>query len=121
MTDEVTREIELPAAPDEVWRSLTEPDRLREWLAADASVDLRPGGELIVRTCEGEDRSGWVEEADAPRRLAFWWSDDDEADSTRVELRLRGTDRGTLLTVTETRPLALLGSAPAPPQMLALR
>ena len=32
---EVTREIVLPAAPDEVWEALTDPERLSEWFAND--------------------------------------------------------------------------------------
>jgi uncharacterized protein YndB with AHSA1/START domain len=95
---ELTREITLPAPPDEVWRSLSEP----AWLGEDASIELRQDGEV-----RAGDRSGWVEEVDEERRLVFWWSEPDE-DATRVELELTEADDGTRLQVIESRPLALL-------------
>ena len=49
---QLNREITLPATPAEVWESLTEP----AWLGEDASIDLRPAGEVRV----GE-RTGFVE------------------------------------------------------------
>lgn len=94
----VERELKVPETADEVWRSLAEP----EWLGEDATIDLREAGEVSA----GE-RSGFVEEADAPRRLVFWWSGPDE-EATRVEIDLDETDAGTHIRVTESRPLAIL-------------
>jgi uncharacterized protein YndB with AHSA1/START domain len=127
MLDEVTREMEMPAPPEEVWRWLSEPDLLTRWLGSDAEVQLLPGGDLRVRDEEGAERTGWVEQAERPRRLSFWWRLPDE-DATRVEIELEPTDEGTLLRVSESRPLALLelqaaqlagGGAPGGPVMLA--
>ena len=98
MDELVERELTVPEPADEVWRSLAEP----EWLGEDATIELREAGEV-----RAGDRSGFVEEADAPRRLVFWWSaPGDEA--TRVELDLDETDAGTHIRVTESRPLAIL-------------
>lgn len=94
----VERELLLPASPEEVWESLAEPG----WLGEDAHVDLRPAGEV----CAGE-RRGFVEWADAPRSLAFWWSEGGE-ESTRVEITLEEASGGTRVSVTESRPLAVL-------------
>ncbi len=122
MSDEVTRETVLPAEPAEVWRSLTDPERLAVWLGADAEIDLRPGGDLEMRTGDGETRTGWVEEAQAPSRLCFWWSAGAEVESTRVELELEQAEEGaTRLRVTESRPLARLEVPARGPQMLAAR
>jgi uncharacterized protein YndB with AHSA1/START domain len=88
----------LPARPEEVWRSLDEP----AWLGEDASIELRPDGEV-----RAGERTGWVEEVDEEHRLVFWWSEPGE-DATRVELELEPTDDGTRLQVVESRPLALL-------------
>lgn len=133
MSDDVVREIHLAAPREEVWRSLTDPGELMRWLAEDAQLDLHPGGDLRMRTADGEERTGWVEEADPSRRLAFWWRAGDDAEPTRVEFELEQEADGTRLVLTESRPLALLdaqayalssGSRSDPrrgPQMLALR
>jgi uncharacterized protein YndB with AHSA1/START domain len=108
---EVERELVVPEEPEQVWESLSEP----EWLGEDASIDLRPAGEV-----RAGDRTGFVEEADAPRRLTFWWSAED-AESTRVELELLPDgDGGTRVRVVESRPLALL-DAVGPEVALDLR
>ena len=98
MDELVERELTVPEGVEEVWRSLTEP----EWLGEDAAIELREAGSV-----RAGDRSGFVEEVDAPRRLVFWWSAPDE-EATRVELDLDETDTGTHIRVTESRPLAIL-------------
>jgi uncharacterized protein YndB with AHSA1/START domain len=98
MDHTVERELAVPEGLEEVWRSLAEP----EWLGEDAAIDLREAGEVRV----GE-RDGFVEEADAPRRLVFWWSAPGE-EATRVEIDLEEVDDGTRIRVTESRPLEIL-------------
>jgi uncharacterized protein YndB with AHSA1/START domain len=98
MDHTVERELTVPEEAEEVWRSLAQP----EWLGEDASIELREAGDV----CAG-DRDGFVEEADAPRRLVFWWSAPDE-DATRVEIDLDETEDGTRVRVTESRPLEIL-------------
>jgi uncharacterized protein YndB with AHSA1/START domain len=98
MEPAVERELVVPEPPEEVWRSLTEP----EWLGEEAAIELRPAGEV-----RAGDRAGFVEEADPPRRLVFWWSAPDE-EASRVELDLDEVDEGTRIRVIESRPLALL-------------
>ena len=115
---ELNREIILPAAPDEVWDSLAEPG----WLGEAASIELQPAGDV-----RAGERSGFVEEAEEPHRLVFWWSLPEE-DATRVEITLEDADGATVLRVAESRPLALLDlrgvdyvvSAPRPqtPEMM---
>jgi uncharacterized protein YndB with AHSA1/START domain len=94
----VERELVLPASPEEVWESLAEPT----WLGEDAHLELRPSGEV-----RAGERTGFVEWADPGRSLAFWWSQEGE-EATRVEIALEGVPEGTRVTVTESRPLALL-------------
>ena len=94
----VEREVIVGGTPEEAWRAVVESD----WLGEDASVDPQPGGEIETR-----ERQGFVEEADAPRRLAFWWRAGDE-DATRVEIELEEREAGTLVRVVESRPLAML-------------
>jgi uncharacterized protein YndB with AHSA1/START domain len=95
---ELIKEITLPASPEEVWESLAEPT----WLGEDASIDLRPDGDVSAG-----DRTGFVEEAEEPSRLVFWWSAPGE-DATRVELELEPEGDDTRVRVIESRPLAML-------------
>jgi uncharacterized protein YndB with AHSA1/START domain len=98
MDHTVERELTVPEEAEEVWRSLAEP----EWLGEDATIELREAGDV-----HAGDRDGFVEEADAPRRLVFWWSAPGE-EATRVEIDLDECDDGTRVRVTESRPLAIL-------------
>jgi uncharacterized protein YndB with AHSA1/START domain len=98
MDPAVERELVVPESPEEVWRSLSEP----EWLGEDASIELHPAGEV-----RAGERTGFVEEVDEPSRLVFWWGAEGE-ESTRVEIDLEEDDDGTRVLVVESRPLALL-------------
>ena len=128
MPDDVTRETEVPADPERVWRSLTDPTLLAEWLGEAGEVQLTPGGDLSIRTLDGEERTGWIEAAEPNRRLAFWWRTDEGGDPTRVEFELEEIEGGTCVRVTESRPMARLElqatelaggtGAPGGPQML---
>src|SRR5205085_10186256 len=49
----ITRTVELPAPAEEVWRSLTEPERLEEWLGSVVELDVRPGGSGVIVEGDG--------------------------------------------------------------------
>jgi uncharacterized protein YndB with AHSA1/START domain len=99
LIDQIEREVLLPAPPDQVWEVITGPT----WLADGVQLDLVPGGDA-----EFGHRAGWVEEAEAPERLIFWWGADGEP-ATRVELTLEPEGEATTrLRVVESRPLEVL-------------
>src|SRR3954447_13521412 len=110
--DEVSREVTLGAVREEVWDALTDPERLGDWLGEILAVELTPGGELVVRLPDGEERHGFVEAVDPPSALILWWrpvdADGEEGELTRVEFRLEIAEDGTRLHVLETRPMAVL-------------
>ena len=95
----VERELLVPETPEEVWEALAEPD----WLGEEASIELREAGEV-----RAGERTGFVEDAEAPSRLVFWWRGPEDDEATRVELDLEEADEGTRVRVTECRPLAVL-------------
>jgi uncharacterized protein YndB with AHSA1/START domain len=114
---QVTRSVDLDAAPAEVWDALTEEALLGEWLADEVELEAEPGGEIVCRYADGEERRGEVELVEEAERLAWSWWRDGEGPS-RVELVLDAVaDSRTRLTLTETAPLRatgpLLGAAPA--------
>jgi uncharacterized protein YndB with AHSA1/START domain len=99
MTDQIERELVLPAPPEKVWELITGCG----FLADDVELDLTPGGEAHF-----DEKVGWVEEALPASRLAFWWGTDGEP-ATRVELTLEPEgENQTRLRVVESRPLELL-------------
>jgi uncharacterized protein YndB with AHSA1/START domain len=97
---EVTRELVLPVAPDEVWRELTDPTRLEEWFATEVDLDLEQG-EGHFRWENGEERHAVVEELDDGRHLAYTWTDEEGRES-HVGFRLEEIEEGTRVVVTET-------------------
>ena len=74
---EVTRELGLPAAPDEVWEELTDPARLEEWFATEVELDLEEG-EGHFRWENGE-RHAVVETVEEGRRLGYTLIDEEDA------------------------------------------
>ncbi len=91
--------IDLPA--EEVWKAVSDEAMLRDWLAPEVELDLRPRGAVLCRTEDGEERPGAVELVEEGERLAFRWRRDGLAES-RVEFRVEEVDGGTRLTVSET-------------------
>jgi uncharacterized protein YndB with AHSA1/START domain len=102
MSEQVQRDVVLPAAPEDVWDAIT----ASGWLAEEVELDLKPGGDATFRSGE-EQKTGWIEEVSAPFRLAFWWAFDGEP-ATRVELTLTADQDVTRIQVVESRPLDLL-------------
>jgi uncharacterized protein YndB with AHSA1/START domain len=105
MNDDVTREVDLPAAPEEVWELVAESDRLGEWLEADVELDLRPGGAGSFRFADGEVRRALVRDVEPGRRLAFtWWAltGDDVGRATTVTITIEPRDGGSRLRLVES-------------------
>lgn len=100
---EITRELVVPAPPEEVWEALTDPARLVEWFANEVELDPRPGGRGVFRWENGETRTAFVEEVDPLRRFGFRWADEDEGE---VAFELEEHDEGTKVTVRETSACA---------------
>jgi hypothetical protein len=106
--ERVTRSVELDAAPAEVWDALIEDALLGEWLADEVELEAEPGGEIVCRYADGEERRGEIELVEEAERLAWNWRRDGGAPS-RVELVLDAVADRTRLTVIETAPLRANG------------
>ena len=96
---DITREVDFPVPPDEVWEALTDPDQLEEWFANDVELDPREGGAGVFRWDDGEEKRATVVVAEPPERLVLDWDDDGE-----VEFTLEETEEGTRLHVRESTP-----------------
>ena len=117
MEPTVERQVDLDAAPEEVWDALAAPDT---WLADSGTLPLEPGavGHLVE---DGLPRTAVVEEVEPGRRLVFrGWEDgdapvldavsrpggsrsayDDPGSASRVEITLVEVDGGTRVIVRE--------------------
>jgi len=108
--ERVTRSVELDAAPAEVWDALTEDALLGEWLADEVELEAEPGGEIVCRYADGEERRGEVEMVEEAERLAWSWRREGGAPS-RVELVLDAVADRTRLTIIETQsPVLEIGT-----------
>jgi uncharacterized protein YndB with AHSA1/START domain len=100
----VTRSVDLDAPPADVWDALTAETLLREWLADEVELEAEPGGEIVCRYADGEERRGEVELVEEAERLAWNWRREG-GEPSRVELVLDAVAAGTRLTIIETAPL----------------
>ena len=116
VTDSIERELILPVPPERVWTALTRPDQLSAWFGTQATLDLRPGGEVIF-TWDGSTgphgaNRGVIEVVERPNRFAFrWQSSPDTEQMTRVEFTLELHPEGTRLRLVES------GFASLPPAL----
>jgi uncharacterized protein YndB with AHSA1/START domain len=102
----VERETTVAADPEDVWEALTDETLLAEWLAPEVELDPTEGGEVFVRTEDGDERWGRVEEVEPGHRLAFTWGE------SRVELTVDAVSDGTRVRVVETAAIPVGGWGP---------
>lgn len=95
------------AAPERVYDAFTTSQGLDGWFTSGASVDPRPGGEILFNWedfgpdgVSGED-GGPVLEAERPRRFVFQWQPDNTMYSTTVELEFEAVPDGTVVRLRE--------------------
>jgi uncharacterized protein YndB with AHSA1/START domain len=114
--DSIELEVILPVPPTRVWTALTQPDQLSAWFGTAATIDLRPGGEVIF-TWDGSTGPsgtgrGVIETVEPPKRFVFrWQSVADNVPMTRVEFTLEPHPDGTRLRLVES------GFASLPPEL----
>ncbi|HEY0929042.1 MAG TPA: SRPBCC domain-containing protein [Gemmatimonas sp.] len=103
-TETIAFEFDLRHAPEKVWRALTEPALLAEWLLPVIDLELVPGKEFTYKT---QPYPGWdgivncrMLEVDPPRRISYTWTV--PFLETVVTFTLQPTDGGTLLKLVQT-------------------
>lgn len=105
MMDLVDVTVDVAAEPSAVFELFTTESGLCEWMAAEASVDLRPGGAWRWVHDNGNACSGEYVEIEPPDRLAFTygWESGEFSDvapgSTLVVVEFEPTERGTRVAV----------------------
>jgi uncharacterized protein YndB with AHSA1/START domain len=86
-----------------VWRGLTDPALLSQWLGTVIEIDIRAGGSLVIDHGQGQLSRSAVTEAEAPHRLTMTWEFPDEPRS-QVTVELRESDEGAAAKLTHTGP-----------------
>lgn len=101
---DLSLEFDLDHAPEKVWRALTDPALLEEWLLPAVGFELEPGAAF---TFTAEPKPGWdgrvscrVVEVEERRKLRYAWVVGDI--DTVVTFTLTPTASGTLLSIVQT-------------------
>jgi uncharacterized protein YndB with AHSA1/START domain len=105
-TDTLSFEYDLPHSPAKVWRALTEPALLSEWLLPVFGLKLDRGAAFAFRT---QPQPGWdgtvncrMIEIDPPRKISYSWTVGDMVLDTVVTFTLTPTPTGTRLSLTQS-------------------
>lgn len=98
-TAEVDLSIDIEAPVEAVFRALTEPECLNQWMAKAARVDLEVGGDWDLGWVSGEEGAACkILELDAPHRLVTSWPDwrgSKDVPDQRIAWTLESTASGT--------------------------
>jgi uncharacterized protein YndB with AHSA1/START domain len=112
--DRIEKQIDLKATPTRVWRALTDYQEFGEWFGVKLEKPFTPGGStagnLTVPGYEHLRMEVVVQEMEPEQFFSFKWHpyaidpeiDYAQEEPTLVEFRLAKSNRGTLLTVTES-------------------
>ena len=77
-TESISFELDLPHPPEKVWRALTDPALLAEWLLPAIGLELEPGAEFMFKTQPYPGWDGTVNcrfiEIEPQRKLSYTWT-----------------------------------------------
>jgi uncharacterized protein YndB with AHSA1/START domain len=105
-TESISFEFDLHHAPEKVWRALTDPVLLAEWLLPVVEGKLAPGAAFTFKT---DPHPGWdgtvncrMLEIEAQRKLSYTWVVGDNWLDTVVTFTLTPTESGTRLSLVQS-------------------
>jgi uncharacterized protein YndB with AHSA1/START domain len=103
-TESISFEFDLHHSPEKVWRALTDPVLLAEWLLPVVDLKLEPG---VAFTFKAQPQPGWdgivncrFAEIEAHRKLSYTWVVGDM--DTVVTFTLTPTASGTRLSLVQS-------------------
>ena len=72
-TTTITRELQIDASPETVYEFLTDPAKIVQWMAREASVEARPGGAISFDYNGFDVMRGEIVELTPPSRVIYTW------------------------------------------------
>lgn len=104
-TDAISFDIDLQHRPEKIWRALTDPTLLAEWLLPAFNLKLEPGAAFTFKTQPYPGWDGTVNcdmlEIEENKKLSYKWVVGEMLD-TVVTFTLTPTDTGTRLTLVQS-------------------
>jgi uncharacterized protein YndB with AHSA1/START domain len=104
-TEAISFEFDLPHAPEKVWRALTDPELLTEWLLPVTGLTIERGAEFTLHAPEKPGWDGAVNcrfvSIEVNRKLSYTWVVGDFID-TIVTFTLTPTASGTHLLLVQS-------------------
>jgi uncharacterized protein YndB with AHSA1/START domain len=104
-TESISFEFDLHHSPQKVWRALTDPTLLAQWLLPALEFQLEPGAAFTFKTQPYPGWDGTVNcrmlEIEAQRKLSYTWVVGDMLD-TVVTFTLTPTSSGTRLSLVQS-------------------
>ena len=105
-TESISFEFDLHHPPEKVWRALTDPALLSEWLLPIVELRLEAGAAFTFKTQPYPPWDGTVNcrvlEIEAPKKLSYAWVVGDMALDTVVTFTLTPTASGTRLSLVQS-------------------
>ncbi len=105
-TESISLEFDLRHSPEKVWRALTDPVLLTEWLLPVVGLKLEPGSAFKFKT---QPYPGWdgtvncrILDIEAHRKLSYTWVVGDMEINTVVTFTLTPTASGTRLSLVQS-------------------
>jgi uncharacterized protein YndB with AHSA1/START domain len=105
-SESISFEFDLHHLPEKVWRALTDPVLLAEWLLPVVGLELEPGAAFTFKT---QPYPGWdgsvscrILEIEAHRKLSYTWVVGDMGLDTVVTFTLTPTASGTRLSLVQS-------------------
>ena len=105
-SESISFEFDLNHSPEKVWRALTDPELLAQWLLPAFDLKLEPKAAFTLKTQPYPGWDGTVNcqfvEIDAPKKLSYTWVVGGMALDTVVTFTLTPTASGTHMTLVQS-------------------
>jgi uncharacterized protein YndB with AHSA1/START domain len=101
-TKTITKKQFIKAAPERVFKALTEKQELEHWFVQEADIALRPGGTIRTNWAPGMGEHGKVKEVKPFQLFSFTWEGAFSPTPTSLTFELTKENEGTLLILTHS-------------------